>query len=211
MVTIILIRHGETDWNKEQVFRGKIDVPLNQTGVAQARALGEALAEIAIDALYASPLARAFETARVLAEGRKRAVRAEEGLSDVDFGLWQGMSKENVKRDYPDLYDTWLTAPQLVTLPRGETLLEVQKRSMAAVQRAIDSNLGKTIAIVSHRVVAKVILCGVLGLDLSRFWHVKQDTCAINRFEYEQGSYFLTLLNDTCHLKGLAGASAVDF
>jgi broad specificity phosphatase PhoE len=211
MVTILLIRHGETDWNKEQVFRGKSDVPLNQTGLSQARAVGKALEEIAIDAIYASPLARALETARVLAEGRHVTIRAEEGLSDVDFGLWQGMSKENVKRDYPDLYDTWLTAPQLVTLPRGETLLEVQKRSMAAVQRAIDSNPGKTIAIVSHRVVAKVILCGVLGLDLSRFWHVKQDTCAINRFEYEQGSYFLTLLNDTCHLKGLAGASAVDF
>jgi broad specificity phosphatase PhoE len=211
MVTIILIRHGETDWNKEQVFRGKIDVPLNQTGVAQARALGEALAEIAIDALYASPLARAFETARVLAEGRKRAVRAEEGLSDVDFGLWQGMSKGKVKEDYPDLYSTWLTDPHLVTLPRGETLFKVQKRSMAVLERAIESNPGKTIAIVSHRVVNKVILCGVLGLDLSRFWHMRQDTCAINRFEYENGSYYLTLINDTCHLRGVAGASAADF
>ena len=211
MVQIILIRHGETDWNREQVFRGKIDVPLNETGLSQARAVREALAEIAIDELYASHLARAFETARVLADGRHLEVRREQGLSDVDFGLWQGVSKEHVKKDYPDLYSTWLTDPQLVTFPRGETLLAVQKRAMAALERAIDGNPGKTVALVSHRVVNKVILCSVLGLDLSRFWHVKQDTCAINRFEYENGSYYLTLLNDTCHMRGLAGASVLDF
>jgi broad specificity phosphatase PhoE len=211
MVKIILIRHGETDWNQEQIFRGKIDVPLNQTGLAQARAVRGALAEITIDSLYTSPLARAFETARVLAEGRHLEVRREEGLSDVDFGLWQGVSKEKVKKDDPDLFSTWLTDPQLVTFPRGETLLAVQKRAMAALERAIDSNPGKTIALVSHRVVNKVILCSVLGLDLSRFWHVKQDTCAINHFAYDYGSYYLTLLNDTCHLKGVLGASVADF
>ena len=211
MVTIILIRHGETDWNAEQVFRGKIDVPLNKLGLAQAGAVKEALAEIKIDALYASPLARALDTARVLAEKRNLEIKVEEGLSDVDFGLWQGVPKGKVKEDYPDLYNTWLTDPHLVTFPRGETLLKVQKRSMAALERAIETSPGKTVAIVSHRVVIKVILCSVLGLDLSRFWHVKQDTCAINRFEYDTGGYFLACLNDTCHLKGLAGASAVDF
>lgn len=211
MVTIILIRHGETDWNKEQVFRGKIDVPLNQRGLAQARGVKEALAAIIIDALYASPLSRAFATAQVLAEGRKLDIITEEGFSDIDFGLWQGVSKGKVKEDYPDLYSTWLTDPHLVTLPRGENLLKVQKRSMAALERAIDSNPGKTITIVSHRVINKVILCTVLGLDLSRFWHVKQDTCAINRFEHDKGSYYLTLLNDTCHLRDIAGATVLDF
>jgi broad specificity phosphatase PhoE len=211
MVKVILIRHGETDWNQEQIFRGEIDVPLNQPGLAQARAVREALAEIVIDALYASPLARAFETARVLAEGRNLEVRREEGLSDVDFGLWQGLPKEKVKKDCPDLYSTWLTEPQLVTFPRGETLLKVQQRAMVALERIMDRNPGKTVALVSHRVVNKVMLCGVLGLDLSRFWRVKQDTCAINRFEHDNGSYCLTLLNDTCHLRDVSGASAADF
>lgn len=211
MVKIILVRHGETDWNKEQVFRGKMDVPLNQLGLAQARGVKEALEGEAIDALYASPLSRAFATAEVLAEGRKLAIRVEENFSDIDFGAWQGLSRENVNEEYADLHATWLSDPHLVTLPRGETLLKVQKRSMAALEHSIESNPGKTVAIVSHRVVNKVILCAILGLDLSRFWHVKQDTCAINRFEYRDGSYYLTLLNDTCHLKSIAGASAVDF
>jgi broad specificity phosphatase PhoE len=82
---------------------------------------------------------------------------------------------------------------------------------MAALERAISSNPGKTVVLVSHRVVNKVMLCGVLGLDLSRFWRVKQDTCAINRFEHDNGSYCLTLLNDTCHLRDVSGASAADF
>lgn len=211
MVKVILIRHGETDWNKEQVFRGKIDVPLNRCGLAQARCVRQALEGEAIDVLCASPLARAVDTARVLAEGRNRDIRVEEGFSDIDFGSWQGLSHRQVKEQFPDLYATWMTDPHLVTFPRGETLLKVQQRSIAALERTIDSNSGKSVAIVSHRVVNKVILCTVLGLDLSRFWHVKQDTCAINRFEYDAGSYYLTLLNDTCHLKGVVGASVEDF
>lgn len=211
MVKIILIRHGETDWNKEQVFRGKIDVPLNTRGSAQAHAVGAALQEVVIDALYASPLVRAYETARVLAEGRNVEIGAEEGLSDIDFGLWQGVPKEKVRETYPDLYATWMTDPHRVTLPQGETLRTVQNRSMAVLERIIGNNPGKTIAVVSHRVVNKVILCGILGIDLSRFWYVKQDTCAINRFEYDAGCFYLTLLNDTCHLKGIADESAADF
>ena len=211
MVTIILIRHGETDWNREQVFRGKIDVPLNEVGLSQARGVKKALEGVAIDVIYASPLSRALDTARVLAEGRKLEIRTDEGFSDVDFGSWQGLSHQKVKEQFPDLYATWVTDPQLVMFPRGETLLKVQKRSMAALDRAIESSTGKTIAVVSHRVVNKVILCAVLGLELSRFWHVKQDTCAINRFEFNNGGYFLTCLNDTCHLKGVGGASVLDF
>ena len=211
MITIILIRHGETDWNREQVFRGKIDVPLNEVGLSQARGVKKALEGVAIDAIYASPLSRALDTARMLSEGGALDVRTDEGFSDVDFGSWQGLSHQKVKEQFPDLYATWVTHPQLVMFPRGETLLKVQKRSMAALDRAIESSPDKTIAVVSHRVVNKVILCAVLGLDLSRFWHVKQDTCAINRFERRDGGYYLTLLNDTCHLRGVAGASLLDF
>ncbi len=142
MVTIILIRHGETDWNREQVFRGKIDVPLNEVGLSQARGVKKALEGVAIDVIYASPLSRALDTARVLSEGSALDVRTDEGFSDVDFGSWQGLSHQKVKEQFPDLYATWVTDPQLVMFPRGETLLKVQKRSMAALDRAIESSPG---------------------------------------------------------------------
>jgi len=87
----------------------------------------------------------------------------------------------------------------------------VKIRSQKVLDTIVKNNPGRTVAIVSHRVVNKVLLCTVLGLDLTHFWNIRQDTCAVNRFEYKEGSYFLTLLNDTCHLKKVQGASKADF
>ena len=211
MVKIILVRHGETDWNRDQVFRGRIDVALNEVGLRQARVLQESLHDSELDGIYSSPLKRAFETASIVGENRNVAVTVEEGLIDIDFGKWQGLSHQKVKEEYKNLYETWLTQPQLVTFPDGETLKEVRRRSMGVLEMVVKNNPGKTLAFVSHRVVLKVLLCTMLGLELSHFWYIRQDTCAINRFELKDGNYFLTLLNDTCHLRVVQGASQVDF
>jgi broad specificity phosphatase PhoE len=211
MTAIILIRHGETDWNREQVFRGRIDVALNEVGVTQARAVQDSLKDTEIDGIYSSPLSRAFETATIVGENRNVAVRGEEGFIDIDFGAWQGLSHQKVKEEYKDLYETWLAQPDLVTFPDGESLKEVRIRSMESLEEVIKNNPEKTLALVSHRVVLKVLLCTILGLELSRFWYLRQDTCAINRVEYKDGNYFLTLINDTCHLRVVQGASQVDF
>jgi broad specificity phosphatase PhoE len=211
MTAIILIRHGETDWNREQVFRGRIDVALNEVGLTQARAVQESLKDTEIDGIYSSPLSRAFETATIVGENRNVEVRGEEGLIDIDFGAWQGLSHQKVKEEYKDLYETWLAQPDLVTFPDGESLKEVRIRSMESLEEVIKNNPGKTLALVSHRVVLKVLLCTILGLELSRFWYLRQDTCAINRVEYKDGNYLLTLLNDTGHLREVQGASVVDF
>lgn len=211
MVKIILIRHGETDWNREQIFRGRIDISLNEVGLAQARAVQEALKDVPIDVVYASPLLRAFETARILSENRDCEVVKEEGVIDINFGKWQGLSHHRVKEEYKELYHTWLSKPHTVTFPDGESLTQVRERSVKALERVIKDHLGKTLAVVSHRVINKVLLCNGLGLELSRFWYIKQDTCAINMFELRDGNYYVTLLNDTCHLKRVHERSHVDF
>ena len=211
MVHIILVRHGETDWNTQQVFRGRVDVALNKVGLAQAKSVGVSLQDRAIDAIYSSPLSRALETAHMLAEGRNIEVELERGFIDIDFGAWQGLSHHKVKEDFKDLYTTWLSEPHKVKFPDGESLEEVKIRSKQALEKVVENNPGKTVAIVSHRVVNKVLLCTILGLDLSHFWYIRQDTCAVNCFEYKEGNYYLTLLNDTCHLKGVKGASVLDF
>jgi alpha-ribazole phosphatase len=211
MTEIILIRHGETDWNREQVFRGRIDVALNEVGLTQARAVQESLKDTEIDGIYSSPLSRAFETARIIGEKRNGEVRVEEGFIDIDFGAWQGLSHQEVKEGYTDLYAAWLTQPQVVTFPDGESLKEVSRRSMEGLEEVIKNNPGKTLALVSHRVVLKVLLCTILGLELSHFWYLRQDTCAINRLAHKDGNFFLKLLNDTCHLREVQGASVVDF
>jgi alpha-ribazole phosphatase len=211
MVKIILIRHGETDWNKEQIFRGRIDVALNEVGLAQAGAVKESLKDVKIDRIYSSPLSRAFETASVLEENRGLEVEIEKGFIDIDFGKWQGLSHEKVKEEYNNLYEIWLTEPHNVVFPGGESLEDVRKRSMKALEKVIENHPEETLAIVSHRVINKVLLCAILGLELSHFWYIKQDTCAINKFEYKDGNYYLTLLNDTCHLKEVKGTSVIDF
>jgi len=211
MVKVILIRHGETDWNTKQIFRGRKDIPLNEVGLVQAKAVGVSLSDIQIDAVYSSPLGRALETAKVLAESRSLEVELEEGFIDIDFGKWQGITHEKVKEEYESLYEMWLKNPQMVTFPGGESLKDVRKRSIEALEKVINKHTGKMLAIVSHRVLNKVLLCSVLGLELSHFWHIKQDTCAINRFEYKDERFYLTLLNDTCHLKKIEGASVIDF
>lgn len=211
MVKVILVRHGETDWNKQQIFRGRMDVALNKVGFAQARAVQEALKDVQIDGLYSSPLSRAFETAKILGERRICEVEIEEGFIDINFGRWQGLSHQKVKEEYKDLYEMWLNKPQMVTFPEGESLEEVSRRSGDALEKVIKKYPGGTLAIVSHRVLNKVLLCTILGLELSHFWYIKQDTCAINRFEYKDQKWYLTILNDTCHLKRVEGASPVDF
>ncbi|MEE8381920.1 MAG: histidine phosphatase family protein [Thermodesulfobacteriota bacterium] len=211
MVKVILIRHGETNWNTKQIFRGRKDIPLNEVGLAQAKAVGISLKDIQIDAVYSSPLGRALETANALSESRSLEIELDEGFIDIDFGKWQGTSHEEVQKKYKDLYEMWLTKPQMVTFPEGESLKDVNTRSMEALEKVIKKHPGKTLAIVSHRVLNKVLLCSVLGLELSHFWFIKQDTCAINRFEYKDERFYLTLLNDTCHLKRVEGASPVDF
>jgi len=211
MVKIFLIRHGETDWNREQIFRGRIDVSLNEIGLAQARAVKVWLKDEKVDALYSSPLSRALETARILSENRDCEVVKEEGVIDINFGKWQGLSHHRVKEEYKELYHTWLSKPHTVTFPDGESLTQVRERSVKALERVIKDHSGKTLAVVSHRVINKVLLCNVLGLDLSRFWYITQDTCAINMFEHRDGNYYLSLLNDTCHLRRVEGASPLDF
>ena len=210
MVQIILVRHGETDWNTQQVFRGRVDVALNKVGLAQAKSVGVSLQDRAIDAIYSSPLSRAFETAHMLAEDRNIEVELERGFIDIDFGVWQGLSHHKVKEDFKDLYKPGLLNPIGSHFLMGR-VWKGEDSVKQALERIVKNNPGKTLAIVSHRVVYKVLLCTILGLELSHFWYIRQDTCAVNGFDYKEGNYYLTLLNDTCHLKAVHGASPLDF
>lgn len=199
--TIILIRHGQTEWNRVERFRGRADVPLNATGMAQARAVGHRLARGARPAaVYSSPLGRCLQTAEAIAREVGTDVRALEGLVDLDFGAWQGLTPAEVEVRYPALYRTWLTAPQDAVIPEGETLDQVRARAMAALEDAAARHGGQSIVLVSHKAVCKVLACALLGLDNGHFWHIEQDNGAINIFERRDNAYFVRTLNDTCHL-----------
>jgi len=199
MARIIIARHGETDWNVGEAFRGRLDVGLNETGLAQAEALGEGLSAFAVEAVYSSPLKRAVDTATAVAAHHGLRISIAPGLVDFDYGAWQGLSHQEVKEHYPDLYQRWLAEPHLVTMPDGESLGEVRQRAGKVVDSAVAAH-GGTVVLVSHRVVNKVLICSLLGLDDSHFWNIRQDVAGITVFECEGGRFTLTRHNDTSHL-----------
>jgi broad specificity phosphatase PhoE len=203
MTRIYLVRHGQTAWNKEEIFRGRTDVPLNETGLREAQLAGEYFREMEIHAIYSSPLLRAWETAQKIAGVQRLEVRSLQGIIDMCFGEWEGQSLKDVQEKDGQRFQQWENEPHLVKIPGGETLDEVRDRAMAVLEETIQSHSGKTLLFVSHRVVNKVILCSILGLDNSHFWQIGQESTAINLIQHREGKYVLSLLNEACHLKRL--------
>jgi len=183
---------------------------LNEMGIKQAGLLAEYLSNVKIDAIYSSPLKRALKTAEIVAGYHKLDVDIAPGLTDFNFGKWQGLSHQEVKDKYKQLYAEWIKHPDQVKMPAGESLDDVRKRTNDVVAELIASYEG-TVVLVSHRVVNKVLICALLGLDNSHFWNIRQDTCGITIFTYENERFILTKHNDTSYLKPIHKAPLSDF
>lgn len=211
MIEIILARHGETDWNASEIFRGRADIPLNETGRKQAEMLGEYLGSEEIDFIYSSPLRRAVDTAEAIAGRHNLKVNTIDNLIDFHFGDWQGLPLTEVGEKYSEIYRDWLDTPEQVRIPGGESLEDVRSRALPFVEDAIMRCGNGKIVFVSHRVVNKVLVCSLLGLDLSHFFNIRIDTCGLSRFDCGDGRLVLTAHNDTSFLRSVGGASARDF
>lgn len=204
MTCIVLIRHGQTAWNREDRFRGRADIPLDEVGRAQAQATAAHVARRwKLDAVYSSPLERAVATGAAAAKPFGLAVEAVEDLIDIDYGLWQGLTRPEVAARWPGELEAWLERPHEAHIPQGETLEGLRRRAMPALRLLANRHPDGTIAVVGHTVLNRVILLAALGLGLDRFWHLRQDTCAINALEAQGDDFVLVTLNDTCHLQGL--------
>jgi len=203
MTSIYLVRHGQTAWNKEEIFRGRTDVPLDETGLKQAELAGEYFKGMEINAIYSSPLSRALQTGQKIAQFHNLKVQPLLGIIDMSFGDWEGRQHQEIREKDSKTYRQWVEEPDLVRLPGGEGLDDVRVRSMAALEEVIRKHPEKTLVLVSHRVICKVLICAILNLDNSHFWQITQDTTAINLIQYRKGKYILSLMNETCHLKPL--------
>lgn len=203
MTRFILIRHGQTVWHSDGVERaeGRAEVDLDEVGIRQAGATAARLNPWEVSAVYSSPLKRAFSTATILAARQGISVQPEPGLIDIDYGKWQGMTHAEARADDPKSYDLWLKRPHQLRFPGGEGLAEVRKRAVGAVEALTPKHDGQTVALVSHKVVIKVLLCHFLGLDDTHFWRFQQGFCAVNVVEVDGGSAVLQLINDGCHIE----------
>jgi broad specificity phosphatase PhoE len=202
MTCIIMARPGQTEWQREGYFRKRADIPLSEAGLVQAEALGRRVAvEWQPAAVYSSPFPRAVKTAKAVAKHVDLPVQVHPGLAEIDYGEWQGVSVEESLRRWPDTVDSWYSAPQSTRIPGGETLDDLRERATVTVSELANRHAGETIVLVGHAVINRIILLGILRLGNERLWHIRQDTGAINVFEYEKESWVLLSLNDTCHLR----------
>lgn len=198
MKHIFLIRHGETGWNREGRFQGKMDIPLNVLGKKQAEAAAKALESAAINRVVSSPLSRAADTARASATLMGLAVEFAEGFREIDHGLWEGHTSDEVNRLWPGMLPQWHSAPEKVTMPEGETLEDVKVRAWAALEDVIASP-GNRVAIFSHDAVIKVILCEVLGCPLNSFWRFRIANGSITLLEAGEKGLSLHVMGDAHH------------
>ena len=206
---ILLVRHGETDFNLTHRFQGRIDIPLNKKGKNQAQALSSALKHEPLTAVYSGPLIRAMETARsIQAFHPSTPFFEEEGLIEMDLGRLDGMQIGDWISRHQEFYKTWRTTPSCLKMPGGESLGEVQIRAMDTLERITKPySPGSTLLFCSHNFVNRTIICHALGLPLDRFRDFQQDAAALNVLYKREGRLLAEVVNDVSHLKKYEGAS----
>lgn len=202
LTTIYLIRHGECEGNREGLFRGRFDFPLNEQGVEQARSLAKELKDVALDACFSSPLARALDTAEILCGNRSITPVKEEGFNNIYLGAWEGRKKQDVEREQPDEFRLWRTEPEKLKMPGAETLAQVQARAVKTLVRITEKWMGGGIAVVTHRAVLKPLIAGILGMAEPYFWKLHPETASYSIIEHTaQRGFALVMFNQTKHLK----------
>jgi probable phosphoglycerate mutase len=213
---IFLVRHGDTEYNAKAIFRGTLDVPLSDTGLEQARLTGTELSHTKISLTLSSPLSRALDTAKMIAEKQASSpvLRIDEDLTDIHFGDWQGRSREEVAATYPDLFSIWMNEPHHARFPRGESIHDAFLRASSGLKRYVADDANEIIAVVSHRVIIKLLVLFALGMSESEFWRIHVDTCGISVIDYDhiRDEFVLVRHNSISHLSSLFGKiSSHDF
>lgn len=206
---LLLVRHGETEWNRVSRFQGGIDVPLNDNGRKQGQQAAEFLKDVSIDFAVSSPMLRPKETAEIILQSHPNVkLELQEALREINHGHWEGKLESEIRQEYPDLLHQWHVTPETVQMPEGENLQQVWDRAVAAWNamvesvRVSDTEL-KTGLVVAHDAINKAILCHILDLGLEAFWCIKQGNGAVSVIDYPHGlekAPILQAMNITSHL-----------
>jgi len=213
VIRLLLVRHGETNWNREGRFQGQIDVPLNEHGRQQAQQAGEFLKTVKIDAAVTSSMARPRETAELILKHHSGIdLQQRDDLREISHGTWEGKLESEIRAEYGDLLEQWQSAPETVQMPEGENLADVWKRAIAGWQDIVNSaQPGTTTLVVAHDAINKAILCHVAGVGPESFWNFKQGNGAVSVIDYQNGSDrnpVLRAANITVHLGGVLDKTA---
>jgi phosphoserine phosphatase len=201
MTEIVLVRHGHVDWHQPERFRGRAELALSDLGRRQARAAALLIATTWKPVtVYTSPLGRCRATATAIATAFRLAAEPVEGLADIDYGAWQGLTREEAALRWPQEIDLWFRAPHLAAIPGGETLASLLARTSAALNELLRRHPAETLVIVGHDSVNRVLLLHALGLPLSGYWQLQQDACGIDVLSFANDRFVIHSVNETQHL-----------
>ncbi len=203
---ILLLRHAETDWNRERRYQGWRDIPLSPTGRAQAESAGRLLAASPLAAVWSSPLARARETAALIAAPHTLPVREADAFKEMGFGDWEGLTRDEVRKRFPDAHRAWAETPHEAAWPGAETLGVVRARALAGLEALREAHQGQTVCLVSHGITSRILILEALGLGLDRLWSLQLSATGISELEFRDDWTTLHRMNSLIHLADGAAA-----
>ena len=203
---LVLVRHAQTDWNREGRYQGWRDTPLSETGRVQAEAAGRLLASQPLAAVWSSPLQRARETAAAIAAPQRLGVREDGAFKEMRFGDWEGLTRDEVSARFPAEYRAWGETPHLVTLPGGETLAEVRQRVLHGLEDLREAHDGQTVCLVAHGISIRMLILEALGLGTDRLWSLQVSSTGISELEFRDDWAAVHRMNSLIHLERLPAA-----
>lgn len=201
MKKIYLTRHGESKWNVLKKVQGQKNIDLTHKGISQAEKLANRLKNDKIDIIYSSDLSRAYETAKIVGDKNNINIIKLKELREIKFGPWEGLSKEELIKNYDEEYKLWLQTPHKLKLENVETVQELKERSKLALDIILKNKDMDNILIVSHGAILKAILLVLLDLNVSSFSKLSLNNVSLSVVEFRQYNNVLKLFNDTNHLR----------
>lgn len=198
---LILVRHGETSWNRQKKIQGSSDIGLNGLGTEQAQKLASSLRDEQIEAIITSPLKRAYETARAISQYHDVNIEVENDLQELNTGELEGLTFPEVMARYPTFVQDWRDNRASLVMPNGESLIELQNRAWQVIQRTISNT--KNTVVVSHNFALATILCKLQNLDISSSREIHLGVASKTCVDIENGKAVVSSFNQTDHLKDL--------
>lgn len=202
---LIIVRHGESEWNRIGRYQGQCDAPLSDLGYRQAEALAERLRNEPFDIIFTSPLQRASRTAEAIARYHPGVpVEPEPALLEIDHGDWQGLLVDEVVDRYAAGLDEWRRHPTRSQMPNGESFSNVLKRVLDFKERLLETYAMRTVVASTHDVVVKILVADALGMNMDRINRIWVTNASISVIEYGEELPYLVSLSEACHLGTLA-------
>lgn len=209
-MTLVLVRHGHVEGIKPEKFRGQVDLPLTELGRSQAAMTAHYLERFGpFEAIYSSPLTRCLDTAAAI--GRVCGIDPIPlpELIDINYGVWQGRTRDAVSREDPVRFESWMTRPDLTVVGGADSLQTVQGSLVHALQMFRERHDGKTVVAVGHDSSNRIFLLTALEMPLSRYWSLRQDPCCVNVIEFDGYRCTVGRINETAHLDAMQPAATV--